>query len=52
MTKFRVIDVAAMLEAVKDHEEVLAAAQKVAFARMRTGVQVPGVEAFTEQVAT
>lgn len=52
VTKFRVIDAAAMLEAVKDHEEVLAAAQKVAFARMRTGVQVPGVEAFTEQVAT
>lgn len=50
-TRYRVDDYAAALAHVRDHPEIRAAVEKVAFAQARTGAAVPGVSSFTEQVA-
>lgn len=52
VTKFRVVDMNAMFEAVKDDPQMAVLAGKIAFARMRAGVAVPGVERYQEQQAT
>lgn len=48
---FEIEDYAAVLAHVKDHDDVVAAVQKVAFAQMRSGVAVPGVKRIEERVA-
>jgi len=51
MTRWRVDDYAATLAYVKDHPEIKAAVEKIAFAQARTGASVPGVSSYIEQVA-
>lgn len=51
MTRWRVDDYAAALSHVKEHPEVRAVVEKVAFAQARTGAAVPGVSSYIEQVA-
>jgi len=51
VTRYEVEDYEAALAAVKDHPDVRAAVEKVAAARCKTGVAVPGVRTFKEKVA-
>lgn len=51
ITRFRLDDYAKALAAVKDHPDVIAAVEKVAFAQARAGATVPGVSSFIEKVA-
>lgn len=51
ITRYVVTDYALALEAVKDHEAVREAVEKVAAARAKAGVAVPGVERVDEKVA-
>lgn len=51
ITRYRLDDYAAALAAVKDHPDVIAAVEKVAFAQARAGATVPGVSSFIEKVA-
>jgi len=51
LTKYELTDYAAALAAVKDHADVIAAVEKVAFAQARAGATVPGVRSFEEKVA-
>lgn len=51
VTRYQLDDYAAALAAVKDHAEVIAAVEKVAFAQARAGAKVPGVSSFIEKVA-
>lgn len=49
--RYVVADYEAALAAVKDHDDVRAAVEKVAAARAKTGVAVPGVEKVEDKVA-
>jgi len=51
VTRYQISDYAAALAAVRDHMEVRAAVEKVAFAQARAGSSVPGVVSFIEKVA-
>lgn len=51
VTRYQLDDYAAALAAVKDHADVIAAVEKVAFAQARTGAKVPGVSSYIEKVA-
>ena len=51
ITRYQLSDYAAALAHVKDHPDVIAAVEKVAFAQARAGAQVPGVSSFIEKVA-
>lgn len=51
VTRYQLDDYAAALAAVKDHADVIAAVEKVAFAQARAGAKVPGVSSFIEKVA-
>lgn len=51
VTRYVVTDYDAAYAAVRDHDDVRAAIEKVAAARAKTGVVVPGVEAISEKVA-
>jgi len=51
ITRYEVEDYEAALAAVKDHPDVRAAVEKVAAARCKTGVAVPGVRTIKEKVA-
>lgn len=51
VTRYQLDDYAAALAAVKDHVDVIAAVEKVAFAQARAGAKVPGVSSFIEKVA-
>lgn len=51
ITRYALNDYAAALAHVKDHPDVMAAAEKVAFAQARAGATVPGVTSFVEKVA-
>ena len=51
ITRYRIDDYQATLAAVKDHPDVIAAVEKVAFAQARAGATVPGVSSFIEKVA-
>lgn len=51
ITRYEVEDYDAALAAVKDHPDVRAAVEKVAAARCKTGVAVPGVRTIKEKVA-
>jgi len=51
ITRYRLDDYAKALAAVKDHPDVIAAVEKVAFAQARAGATVPGVSSFIEKVA-
>jgi hypothetical protein len=49
--RYEITDYAAALAHVKDHPDVIAAVEKVAFAQARAGASVPGVKVTEEQVA-
>lgn len=51
VTRYQVDDYSAALATVKDHQDVRAAVEKVAFAQARAGATVPGVSSFIEKVA-
>lgn len=51
ITRYQLADYAAALAHVKDHPDVIAAVEKVAFAQARAGATVPGVSSFIEKVA-
>jgi hypothetical protein len=51
ITRYQLSDYAAALAHVKDHPDVIAAVEKVAFAQARAGATVPGVSSFIEKVA-
>lgn len=51
LTKYELADYAAALAHVKDHADVIAAVEKVAFAQARAGATVPGVRSYEEKVA-
>ena len=51
LTKYELTDYAAALAHVKDHADVIAAVEKVAFAQARAGATVPGVRSYEEKVA-
>ena len=51
ITRYSLSDYAAALAHVKDHPDVMAAVEKVAFAQARAGATVPGVSSFIEKVA-
>jgi hypothetical protein len=51
ITRYELTDFAAALAHVSNHPDIKAAVEKVAFAQARAGAEVPGVRAFTENVA-
>ena len=51
MTRYEMNDYAAALAHVREHPDVIAAVEKVAFAQARAGATVPGVRSYEEKVA-
>jgi len=51
ITRYELSDYAAALAHTKDHADVRAAVEKVAFAQARAGAAVPGVRSYEEKVA-
>ena len=51
LTKYELSDYAAALAHVREHPDVVAAVEKVAFAQARAGATVPGVRSYEEKVA-
>jgi hypothetical protein len=51
LTRYELTDYAAALAHCKDHADVRAAVEKVAFAQVRAGAAVPGVRSYEEKVA-